>query len=212
MLDCKFCNKFQTTSEWTLNNNTYDTLILETKNFIVVPTMGSLLEGWCLIISKFHVISTGALNDSFFTELNELIKHVKCSLNDLNKDVFVFEHGPSQPNQIVGCGIDHLHIHMVPVDFNLFEKSKLYTPFNWVKVGCLTDTKNFFSQQLPYLYIQLPNEERYITTHQRIPNQFFRRVIASELGIADKYDWKLDYGTENIKKTLSVFSENLQLV
>ena len=33
--------------------------------------------------------------------------------------VTVFEHGPSRPGRAPGCGVDHLHVHLVPLPFDL---------------------------------------------------------------------------------------------
>jgi ATP adenylyltransferase len=188
MNGCKFCNKFNSINS-SLFHASEDTILLESKNFIVTPTLGSLVEGWVLIVSKEHFISVGQLNKTLVREL---------------------EHGPCAPKQTVGCGIDHLHVHVVPLKFNLFEKAKEQASFKWEKVASIVSNADYFESQLPYLFIETPTQEKYITTDANIPSQFFRKIIASELKIADLYDWKLNFGIENIEKTLSVFSSELQ--
>src|SRR5689334_5777564 len=40
----------------------WDRPLLSTDNFYVVPSLGSLVEGWLLVIPKDHVISAAALD------------------------------------------------------------------------------------------------------------------------------------------------------
>lgn len=208
MSSCKFCYKFS--SPLSSAEHKYDTIIYETENFVVTPTVGSLVEGWLLIISKDHFVSAGQLAESNFKELERLIEVAKQGLKDLKKQVFVFEHGPCSPSQSTGCGIDHLHYHVVPLEFNLFEKTKQYSPFIW-NSATLLSTKEFFLKQRSYLYIQCPSGEKYIATDLNIPSQFFRRVIAKELNIENYFDWKQNFGTENIDKTIKILSNQLEL-
>ena len=37
--------------------------------------------------------------------------------------VTMFEHGASHTGSIMGCGVDHAHVHLVPLDFNLAEEA-----------------------------------------------------------------------------------------
>jgi diadenosine tetraphosphate (Ap4A) HIT family hydrolase len=140
----------------TLSIEKVDTILHETKNFVVTPTVGSLVEGWLLIISKSHFVSGGQLEESYFKELQDLINLVRQRLENLQKQLFVFEHGPCSLLQTTGCGIDHLHFHIVPLDFNLFVKAKEYSPFSWSTANLLS-TKKFFLKGLPYLYLECPS-------------------------------------------------------
>ncbi|MEJ7677656.1 MAG: hypothetical protein WKG06_07275 [Segetibacter sp.] len=146
-----------------------------------------------------------SLQSLILKKLERLIEVAKQGLKDLKKQVFVFEHGPCSPSQSTGCGIDHLHYHVVPLEFNLFEKTKQYSPFIW-NSATLLSTKEFFLKQRSYLYIQCPSGEKYIATDLNIPSQFFRRVIAKELNIENYFDWKQNFGTENIDKTIKILS------
>ncbi len=204
MHNCKFCNKFH--NPHLSINKEYDTIIFETENFIVTPTMGSLVEGWLLIISKNHFICAGQTSYSLKKELKGLIEQIKTGLKDLKKNIFIFEHGPHSSLQSTGCGIDHLHLHVVPLDFNLFKKAQEFYPYKW-NLSDLFSTTEYFEKCSSYLYMQCPSGEEYVTSDLNIPSQFFRRVIAKELNIEEHYDWKKNFGKENIDKTLKILSQ-----
>ncbi len=210
MYNCKFCNKFNNSNDQNLLNS-FDTILFETKNFIVTPTMGSLVEGWVLIISKSHFISVGQSSIVLKNELENLINKLKGKLKKVSSEVFVFEHGPCASNQTTGCGIDHLHVHIVPLSFDLFKKAQDISFYKWQKVPTIFSGCEFYKNNLPYLFIETPQGEKYIATDSKIPSQFFRRVVANELGIPDLFDWKQNYGKSNIERTLEIFTSQLQL-
>ncbi len=38
----------------------WDQVLLETANFVVVPTIGAIVEGWLLVVSKEGLVCMGA--------------------------------------------------------------------------------------------------------------------------------------------------------
>lgn len=91
------------------------------------------------------------------------------------------------------------------------KKSKEYSPFIW-NSATLVSTKEFFLKQLSYLYFECPSGEKYITSDLNIPSQFFRGVIAKELNIENYFDWKQNFGMENIAKTINILSNPLEFI
>lgn len=206
---CKFCNKFNNNSSSSLINS-YDKILFESQNFVVTPTIGSLVDGWVLIISKNHLISVGQLSKLHYEELQFVVREVKRILQSNYNNVFVFEHGPFSASQTTGCGIDHLHLHVVPLKFDLFEEAQKLSSFNWTS-ATLSTTKSYYSSKKSYLYIEIPSGEGYIATDANIPSQFFRKVIATKLETPNDFDWKLNVGWENIQKTITMFSSDLEV-
>lgn len=45
--------------------------LFETQNFIALPSVGALLEGWLLLVPKRHFILLGALPDLMLVEMQE---------------------------------------------------------------------------------------------------------------------------------------------
>lgn len=203
---CKFCSKF---SDVRNTENIHDSILLESGNFVVVPTYGSIVEGWVMIVSKHHYLSVGEL--LFQNRLNSEIHHEFQKLKEAvidklrlsyNLNIAIFEHGPAKCFEKVGCGIDHLHLHVLPLEFNLLHEATLYKRFEWLTVDDIHNPLTYFSKGQPYLYIQ-QNMKEYISTNHEIPSQFFRRVIANKLNIAEKFDWKENNFSANIEATLS---------
>ena len=183
---CKFCTVFD------LADAPCNIPILRTPNFIVAPTIGALVPGWMLVVSTTHYVSAGALPHDALVELRDTIDMVASAMRSADKTAAIFEHGPICENTVVGCGIDHCHVHIVPLEFDLHaEAAQLSREFRmrWEPASDLGATKLYHEGGLPYLYIE-QNGLRRIGTSPNIPSQFFRRVIASRQGRPKEFDWK----------------------
>src|SRR5260221_4771447 len=97
----------------------WDEVVYETDRFLVLPTKGSLVPGWLLVAAKRHAICAGALSAAEHDELRECVSVAKDLVASKFGSPTVFEHGPSEEHTALGCGIDHAHIHVVPLQFSL---------------------------------------------------------------------------------------------
>lgn len=187
---CKFCSVFD------LAEAPCDRPILRTPNFVVVPTIGALVPGWMLIVSKDHYVSAGALPQGALVELRKTIDTVANGMRQATKTAAVFEHGPVCENTVVGCGIDHCHVHVAPLEFDLYSEATQLSRearIRWAFAEDVTTTKVYHEAGEPYLYIE-QNGLRRIGTSVSLPSQFFRRVIASRQGRPEEFDWKRHNG------------------
>lgn len=171
----------------------WDKVIHETPSFVVTPTIGALIGGWALIISKRHVPAMGALPERELCELSELVQRTKNVMEPTYGSVVVFEHGPACDGTTFGCGIDHAHFHVVPLRIRLaplIEKES-GSPVKWETVADIRDLSQIHLNEASYLYI-LENDttQGRVTCPYNIPSQFMRRVIANALGVPHLYDYK----------------------
>jgi ATP adenylyltransferase len=183
---CKFCSVFH------LAEAPCDRPIFRTPNFIVAPTIGALVPGWMLVVSTRHYISAGALPHDALAELRDTIEAVVTAMRSTGRTPAVFEHGPVCENTVVGCGIDHCHIHVAPLEFDLYSEAAQLSKaagIRWEPAPAINATKAYHEGGRPYLYIE-QNGLRQIGTSSNIPSQFFRRVIASQQGRPEEFDWK----------------------
>ena len=65
MEECDFCKLDK--------SKIYNTIIEETKNFYIKPSIGAIVEGYLLIISKRHVNCMQQLNENEKKECLEII-------------------------------------------------------------------------------------------------------------------------------------------
>jgi diadenosine tetraphosphate (Ap4A) HIT family hydrolase len=145
-----------------------------------------------LVVSTTHYVSAGALPHDVLAELRDTIDAVATAMRHTSRTVAIFEHGPACENTVVGCGIDHCHIHIVPLEFDLYSEAAQLsneTGIRWKPAADIATTKRYHDGGHPYLYIE-QNGLRRIGTSTNLPSQFFRRVIASQQGRPKEFDWK----------------------
>jgi diadenosine tetraphosphate (Ap4A) HIT family hydrolase len=202
MTNCRLCsnNLIHDPSE------VWNVPLLESPNFIVLPSLGALVEGWLLLVPKEHFICMGELPRSLAAELQEL-KHRLCSaLYQFYGHVCVFEHGPSQPNLRVGCGVDHAHLHIVPLGFDLASAVNPLLPKDtfWSKAG-LQDCRDAFRRGDDYLYLEQSSGVGRIVTSRDFGSQLFRRAIATQIGASHFFNWREFPQYPNIISTIEKF-------
>jgi len=168
----------------------------------VVPTRGTLTPGWLLVIPRVHVLNTRALDDSMRVGFCAAVDVAVDCVTHAFGPVTRFEHGPSQEGSVVGCGVDHAHLHLVPLDFDLAAAARrhpLARSLRWVRGASASHAVHPANQA--FLTVTTPFGEQWEATGD-IPSQFFRRVIAQELGVAERFDWRQESNPTALARTI----------
>jgi ATP adenylyltransferase len=179
--------------------------LMDTEHFKVIPSLGALVEGWLLIVPKQHCLNLGLLqSEQLYDELEFLSSTVRSLLRKKYGPVVAFEHGPSEPNKLVGCGVDYAHLHIVPFNGNLIEKAGklLDLKYDWLRINNISETRLYAEKDKPYLFVHDQDDNLSVCTANAFPSQLFRKVIACELGTPEKFDWKCNPNHDLIFKTI----------
>jgi diadenosine tetraphosphate (Ap4A) HIT family hydrolase len=184
----------------------YDTVLFETQNFTVVPSLGSLIEGWVLITPKEECLNFSLLDQSKFHELEDLINEIKVFQNSIYGSSILFEHGPSKICSKTGCGVDYAHLHMVPFGQDLLNGFGRFLNINleWQRIKGISEISAINKIGKDYLYYRTPDNSSFLTIQDEFPSQVFRQIIAYYLNIPERYNWKsypeLDVVAKTIRK------------
>lgn len=195
MDNCKFCNLDISII--------YNTIIEETDNFIVIPSLGSLVEGYILILSKNHYNNMSELNKDEKIEYLNLINKYRNLFNKIySKYPIIFEHGDVNDN-INTSSIKHAHTHIV--NYNFKDELNIINKLNFNIINNINDIKN------NTYYIMYINEYNkiYITYNYNSISQLMRILIAKDLNLEDKYSWKDNKFNNNIKLTIDKIKDNI---
>ena len=165
--------------------------LFETQNFVALPSVGALVEGWLLLLPKRHFISLGALPDSMLNEMHAFKEFLSSVVVACYGTVIAFEHGPSADRRAVGCGVDHAHLHLAPISFDLSSEVRSLLPsgITWVPAG-IDVCKTAYQRGRDYLYLEQPIGTGHLIMHDSFGSQLFRRAIASHLGVPEEYSWR----------------------
>lgn len=182
-----------------------DRILFQTENFVVIPSLGSIVEGYLLIVPKKEFLCIGAFDDDLFFELNILRNFISKVVEDCFGPIILFEHGPSKCNQEIGCGVDYAHLHIVPVKFNLINNVNNFTnnKYDWKNINDYRELKRFYLKGRPYLYIEQPFGKGYAITDKTFESQLLRKVIAFSIGKPDRYNWRMHPEENNIRSTIN---------
>lgn len=199
---CKFCELVKAAG----TDCAYNTRIFETKNFLVCPSLGSLVPGWVLIIPKKHFLNSSEIPTQYLEEFYSLYNRtIECVTHAFAKPT-IFEHGPVMDNSLTGCGVDHAHIHVVPLNFSLSEAIAKHcvAKLTWRNATIFNKSAFIDYSKSSYFLYKEPNNEALLTNINTEISQYFRQIIAKELGIPNHYDYSHHPFFENIAITLDL--------
>lgn len=183
----------------------YDRIILETENFAVLPTKGSIVPGWVLVVPKFPTPRMADVPEAMRGELGDLVNRICSQLEVEFGTTFTFEHGGLR-GSAVSCGVDQAHLHIVPLAFDLIEAAELESPFEWSDVGSVR-VPHSTQPDAEYWFVSSSSRAR-LKTIDHPCSQFFRRIIARKSGEPDLWDYRHADFVENIAVTLNTMCEN----
>jgi diadenosine tetraphosphate (Ap4A) HIT family hydrolase len=197
-MQCRFCNILQKSYTY----GEIDKPIFENDSFFVISSLGSIIEGWVLIIPKEHTLS---MKDFYHQDtFKECVNTVLHIMERQYGKIIAFEHGTNREGSLTGCGTDHAHLHLVAFPkslINELEKSNL----NWIE--CRPSEIQHLSGGKEYLFYTELNKtwhesKGYLSVLDFPVSQFFRKIIANYYGQIEKSNYKEFKFLENSFKTL----------
>ena len=194
MNDCIFCNLDFDKVE--------NTVICETQNFRVIPTVGSLIEGYVLIVTKNHINSLSELTREQKIEYENLVSEILQVFQKVyGRTPILFEHGtPNIQNSMSATSIIHAHSHIV--NFNFKNESEILEKYNFTPIRNFKDVK-----KENYIYYVSDNETKYVSYNFDSISQLMRILIANEIDKGEQYNWRKFDFKENIVTMLNKFKD-----
>lgn len=184
----------------------WDQPVFESQSFVAVPSLGSLVEGWLLVVPRQHFISIGALTPALLEEFTHFKQDVSARLSSLYGDTCAFEHGPYAPNREIGCGVDHAHVHLVPLGFDLVDAASTQLPEATWRPASWSECSRVAAKGLDYLFVEQPVGAGRLAVARQFGSQVLRRAIASMIGRPDEFNWRDHRHEANIAKTINRLS------
>jgi diadenosine tetraphosphate (Ap4A) HIT family hydrolase len=174
-------------------------VVIETKGFAVVPSLGAIVPGHVLLCPKKHVRSYAQLFSRNGTGPNwrNLIDEffaIKAELTKVLQDVYeapvhCFEHGSAHHSSQTICTVDHAHLHLLPANVNIV--SMLLQDDMWKEASCNVIDLGKHVGTREYLYYQSP--ERLVlvaANHTSYQSQYMRRIFADAVGNSEDWNWR----------------------
>ncbi len=180
-----------------------DRPFLECATHVAIPSLGSLVPGWTLLVPRTHVLNSS--NHYGNQELSVWRAGVAQLLGKtFDRRVRMFEHGAVNSRSPTGCGVDHAHLHLVPLDVDIRETFKELGPtLNWETVESKF-VASYTNRREYLLYCDdatALNPVCCVAILRRPTSQFFRRAVASAIGKPSAYDYRHHPELHNVLET-----------
>jgi ATP adenylyltransferase len=207
---CEFCdefcggthNSFAKRYSADLQNRT----VLETDHVKVLPTLGHFVKGYLLVVPRLHYCTLADTPPEVIREVEEIKGTLTRRMSSLYGRYVFFEHGARHARS-GGCGIDHAHLHALPLSAAEV-LPKLKDQFPHRRIGSLFELKSETSNA-SYLYCEDSPSESWVFFPTFLPSQYMRQLIAEALGISH-WDWRQSGREDALLATrtevLSIFS------
>lgn len=184
---CRFCDIFSDDSM----AHGIDRPWLTDGKYAAIVSVGALVPGWSLVSPIVHATNmSSSLCQSEFWSFASKAENI---LRRRYGKVCIFEHGAQFSGSKTGCGTDHAHLHMVPLDFSLSREALRFDPALAWKHCPITEIADRASGH-EYLFVSDDFREQETTGLLCIletpTSQFFRRVIATRNGMSDFYNYR----------------------
>jgi ATP adenylyltransferase len=179
-------------------------VVRQTDRLVAVPSVGSLVPGWLLVMPKVHALSLAEFGRSDMAGLEKEIGEIAATWSEIFGPLTWFEHGPCAPGSTVGCSVDHAHMHLVPLaGFDLLNATKTWMPeIEFERVDGLAAAVAAIDSDIPYLHLRTEDRKIWLARSHGIPSQAFRRVIATAQGRPEEFDWKNSPHPEALEETI----------
>jgi diadenosine tetraphosphate (Ap4A) HIT family hydrolase len=184
--ECRFCGYFGRQAV-----ELVDTPWLKDDEYCAIVSKGALVPGWSLICPVGHDV--GLTSHYCSAKFWDFASKAESVIRARYGDVRVFEHGAGYAGSPTGCGTDHAHLHLVPLQFSLAtEALRSDSALKWSSCK-VEDIKERVAGR-EYLFVS----DRFDGSRTSgllcllgLPiSQFFRRVVASRLGMKEFYDYR----------------------
>lgn len=199
--DCPFCSLDTDRNFRSLVQNT---VLLETKSFVVLPALGSFVDGYLIIATKNHLLNFTRLEDDQFREFRILHQNVTKVLRSHYGPIITFEHGNNQNLDRGGSCIDHAHVHLLP--FGGDPWSIVGSPYAVKEIAPANQSREY-----DYLYLEADTGEARVYGGSEFPRQYMRQRLCSILadGLQDKWDWSAYPFIEKVERTIRAVKVDL---
>jgi diadenosine tetraphosphate (Ap4A) HIT family hydrolase len=173
----------------------YNRKLVETRQFLVLPSLGPLVPGHVMVVSKTHCTSLAAMGADAIEEYESLAVRLRGAPLLRGSNPLEAEHGSTADDKAGACVI-HTHVHWLPGMGHFLEEFKqrlsLRTERGLLDLG---------SNGGPYIFARAGAIQAVFHAHG-LRSQTIRRVLC-DLMDRDDTDWvqapRLDWVEETVR-------------
>ena len=176
---CRFCNPPEK-----------ERILYYSKSFYVMLSLGPIVEGYLLIISRNHLDCSAVYDDELGKEFDTLAEEVKKILKKVYGSYILYEHGRDGSSLQFSEGNEHCfhaHMHCIPTSVKL--NQIISREFEPIKLSSYSEFRGAYKTKFaPYLFVEDDVKNIYFIDKE-IKRQYLRYHLANELSVPELWDW-----------------------
>jgi diadenosine tetraphosphate (Ap4A) HIT family hydrolase len=178
-------------------------VVYETESAVLIPGLGACAAGYMMLVSKEHIGSMAGLPFDKLERMERELAEIISFLKGHASSWLVFEHGVTRADASGGATIDHLHLHLIPLEFDLLSRAAKTLNQTPVEVSSLRGLRDAaMANRANYVFIRDANGSSHAIFTNDCPSQFLRRIIADHVDKGHAWNWKERPMEENSLHTL----------
>lgn len=191
---CRLCNAIQNPLA-SGELRPCDTILFKTKNFVLLPSIGPLVRGHAMVVSRTHYSSLASMPQDIIREYDDMVR-MFFGLPAIAGNLLEAEHG-STLGCCAGACVVHTHIHLLPG----FMKHYDFLDGSLRLLGTFHDLAGIQGFSQPYILLRGSLGKVTMFAADSVPTQAIRRVLCDRLGQTN-WDWRTEPRDELIEETL----------
>lgn len=176
-----------------MNMDFDDRIFMENASGVAVVSLGQIVEGYAVVFGREDRISLRSLDNHDRRHFLRFVRSARQRVEQRFGPTVMFEHGASCAGTNVSCGVDRIHVHIVPYTSRSL-KNELKKAFQCVATA---STIEQMLQQLsswgivrPYFWIEDRDGVSLFSYGKKRESQVVRRVIARHVGMDERWNWR----------------------
>ena len=215
--DCTLCAEFAGQVEANLffhyqrGQSTDRRIIAQSRRLLAIPTLGQLVFGHILLCTRKHYRSFGnaVAGGVAPAEIDGAVGAITRWVSSITRSsVIAFEHGAVSGGCNAGACADHAHLHLLPFDRDLLPRL-LQAGLDLTKISSYSDLAKWAEAGVSYLlYSDQTGTIWACDSPERLPQRFFRSVVADALGEPYRSDWRAFPELERIQQVVEAAEQS----
>lgn len=159
-----------------------------TSGLAVFADVAPLVPGHVLIVPKTHVTCLADLSPEERNDVEGLRLRVSRIIRpDENVRTIAFEHGVCDPNHDIGCGVDHAHLHVLPLrDEEIL--ARFHSDYQCTEITAPSALSRSVVSSSEYLLLVDNKGTGHVAMANEGSSQYFRKIISQTLG-REMWNW-----------------------
>jgi len=188
-----------------MNMNFEGRVFMENPSGIAVASLGQIVEGYAVVFGRQHKLSLRSLEKDDRREFLRFVRAARKRVEEHFGPTVMFEHGASCTGTNVSCGVNRIHLHIVPYTSRSL-KNEIKKMFECQEIAStieqILEKLRCFDVDSPYFWIEEGGSVFLFSYGEKRESQVVRRVIAQQVGMDEQWNWR-DYPTQEVAERVA---------